>query len=72
MSIEMRLRCYLIIGNLQFVIGKRQLPIGHWQKATETRQLVIGQSKVSVLSLDRLEFLDRVECLNRIIGVLTV
>ena len=50
----------LVIGNLQLVIGNRQLAIGHWQK----RQLVIGQTKVTVL-LDRVDFLDRLECLDR-------
>ena len=28
--IEMRLRCYLVIGNLQLVIGNRQSAINNW------------------------------------------
>ena len=57
----------MVIGNLQLVIGNRQLAINlvigrwHWKK----RQLVIGQTKVTVLFLDRVEFLDRLECLDR-------
>jgi len=31
MRFEIRLRCYLVIGNLQLVIGNRQLAIGNWQ-----------------------------------------
>ena len=30
MRIEMRLGCYLVIGNLQSVIGNRQLVINDW------------------------------------------
>ena len=51
----MRLRCYLVIGNLQLVIGNRQLA---------KRWLVIGQTKVSAIFMDRVEFLDRVEYLD--------
>ena len=39
--IEMRLRCYLVIGNMQLVIGNRQLAIGHWQKAEGNRKKTI-------------------------------
>ena len=33
MIIEMRLRCYLVIGNLQLVIWNRQLAINNWSLA---------------------------------------
>ena len=33
MRIEMRLRCYLVIGNLELVIGTRQLAINNWSLA---------------------------------------
>ena len=32
MRIEMRLRCNLVIGNLQLVIGNEQMVIGRWQQ----------------------------------------
>ena len=46
MRIEMRLRCYLVIGNLQLVNGNRQLAINNWSLAEGNgkRQLVIGQT----------------------------
>ena len=40
MRIEMRLKCYLVIGNLQSVIGNRQLVIGNRQLVIGNRQLV--------------------------------
>ena len=52
---------HLVIGILQLVIGIRQ------EKETMcNRRLVIGQTKVSVLFLDRVEFLDRLKFLDRV------
>ena len=38
MRIEMRMKCYLVIGNS--AISNWQQAIGYWQKAMEKRQLV--------------------------------
>ena len=45
MRIEMRLKCYLVIGNLQSVIGNRQLVIGNRQLVFCIKQLQIGSSQ---------------------------
>ena len=42
MRIEMRLRCYLVIGNLELVIGTRQLAINIWLLAEGNRKKTIG------------------------------
>ena len=42
MRIEMRLRCYLVIGNLELVIGNRQLAINNWLLAEGNRKKTIG------------------------------
>ena len=58
MRIEMRLRCYLVIGNLELVIGNRQLAINNWLLKEGNRKktlLVIGQTMVSVSFLDRVD-----------------
>ena len=45
MRIEMRLKCYLVIGNLQSVIGNRQLVIGNRQLVFCIKHLQIGSSQ---------------------------
>ena len=42
MRIEMRLRCHWVIGNLQIVIGNRQLAINNWSLADGNRKKTIG------------------------------
>ena len=52
MRFEIRLRCYLVIGNLQLVIGNRQLAINNWSLAEGNGKKTIGnwtdQSNCSV------------------------
>ena len=61
---------HLVIGNLQLVIGNRQLAMNKLLlkegNGKKTIGNIIGKTKVSVLFLDRVEFLDRLERLDRL------
>ena len=63
MRIEM-LFGHLDIGNLHLITGNKQLVIARRQ--WKRRQLVIGQTKVSVQFFGQAEFLDIVEFLVRL------